>query len=384
MRKGCGPKARTLRYARRMRPLETIRILDMSRLLPGPFATMVLADLGATVDRLEAPDGDTAFPLLNRGKRTIKMDLKANGAAAAFIRLAGAYDVVFETFRPGVMDRLGIGHRTLGQAHPRLIICALTGYGQNSQRAARAGHDLNYVARAGLLGVNGPEGQPPQVPGVQIADIGGGLFAVIAILAALRERDRTGKGTVLDLALCEAAIPFATAALSGVMAGEREARGAGVLTGGIAPYNTYATSDGGFVALAALEPRFLRWFCEGAGIAFDEMALVPGPHQEALKRTYRALFATKTRDEWSRFAAEHDCCLELVLEPREIVDDADLRARGVWVDAAGERRLFRTPVTPRDEEPAAHRSGEHAHAILGDAGFLAHDIERLREGGIVQ
>jgi crotonobetainyl-CoA:carnitine CoA-transferase CaiB-like acyl-CoA transferase len=263
----------------------------------------------------------------------------------------------------------------------------LTGYGQSGSRAAKAGHDLNYIARAGLLGLMGPEDQTPRVPGFQVADIGGGLFAVIAILAALRERDKTGEGSVLDMALSEAAIPFATAALSSVLAGERVARGADVLTGGVAAYNTYATKDGGFVALAALEPKFLQRFCDGVGLACHAMALVPGAHQEDLKHEFRAVFAAKTRDEWARFGDQHDCCLEPVLAPAELLDDIDFRRSGVFFRGTTKDELesFRTPVTPRDVAlGTAPRRGEHAHAILGDAGFSADEVERLREAGIVR
>jgi crotonobetainyl-CoA:carnitine CoA-transferase CaiB-like acyl-CoA transferase len=284
------------------------------------------------------------------------------------------------------MERLGIGHRALCEAYPRLIVCALSGYGQNGARAGRAGHDLNYVARAGLLGLMGPEDQTPQVPGFQVADIGGGLFAVIAILAALRERDATGKGAVLDVALSEAALPFATAALVEALAGAHAPRGAGVLTGGIAAYNTYATSDGGFVALAALEGKFLQRFCAGAGIAFDPAALVPGSHQVALKRDFAAVFSQRTRDAWSRFAEQHDCCLEPVLEPGEWRSDAELASRGVrFAGATDQVPSFRTPVTPRDAPlGAVSVAGDDGEAVLGDAGFRADEITQLRAARIVR
>jgi alpha-methylacyl-CoA racemase len=371
-----------------MRPLEGIRVLDLSRLLPGPLATLVLADLGAEVDKVDEPEfgSSFSFDLLNRGKRSLAMNLKAKGAADAFKRLAVTYDVVLEQFRPGVMQRLGIGHPTLLEANPRLVVCALTGYGQNGPLSCKAGHDLNYLARAGVLGFMGPEDRPPQVPAFQLADVGGGLFAAVAILAALRERDRTGKGTFLDMALTEAVIPFATLSMSRVMSGDPPSRGADVLTGGIAAYNTYATKDGTFVALAALEPKFLERFCKGAGLAFDPMALVPGAHQPALKEQFAALFAGKTRAEWEQFSQERDCCLEPVLGPDELLGDEQLRARGVFVEAPGGTfHAYRTPVTPRDLEPQpAPRIGEHSDAILLDGGFAQDEIAALRDSGIVR
>jgi crotonobetainyl-CoA:carnitine CoA-transferase CaiB-like acyl-CoA transferase len=316
------------------------------------------------------------------------MNLKAPGAAEAFKRLASTYDVVFEQFRPGVMDRLGIGHRALSEASPRLIVCALTGYGQNGPLSSRAGHDLNYLARSGLLGLMGPEDRPPQVPSFQVADMGGGLFSVIAILAALRERDRTGKGTVLDIAMTEAAVPFATAALSQVFAGELPHRGAEVLTGGLAAYSTYATKDGGSMALAALEPKFFEKFCVAAGIDLDPMALLPGPHQRVLQAKLSLLFVQRTRDEWERFSETHDCCLEPVLAPADLLADPHLRARRVFVEVTSEGRTFheyRTPVTPMDFEPApAPRMGEHAGVILREAGFSEDEINRFRDGGVVR
>src|SRR5580704_6915913 len=198
-------------------PLAGIRVLDLSRLLPGPFASLVLADLGARVDKIEDPAGgdylrampplrgDTSsmFLALNRNKRSACLDLKMERGRAALLKLTARYDVLLEQFRPGVLDRLGLGHRTLLETNPRLIVCALTGYGQDGPLANRAGHDLNYLARAGVLGMQGPAGAPPQPPGFQLADVGGGLWCVVAILAALRERDRTGKGSVIDVAMSE-------------------------------------------------------------------------------------------------------------------------------------------------------------------------------------
>src|SRR5262249_25285442 len=180
--------------------------------------------------------------------------------------LLGTYDVLFEQFRPGVLGRLGIGHADLRAAHPRLVICALTGYGQTGALATRAGHDLNYLARAGVLGAQGPADGPPTVPGFQVADISGGMWCVIAILAALAERARTGEGQVLDIAMTDGVLGFATTALGAAMAGSPPARGGEALSGGIAPYNTYLSKDGHPITLAALEPKFWMTFCAAVGI----------------------------------------------------------------------------------------------------------------------
>ncbi len=384
-----------------MRPLEGVRVLDLSRLLPGPFATVVLADLGATVDKVEDPElGDymrhappqadgtsVAFHGLNRGKRSLVLNLKRERGARTFRRLAASYDVVVDQFRPGVMDRLGLSHAALLVEHPRLIICALTGYGQSGPLRDRAGHDLNYLARAGILGLMGPVDRPPQLPSFQLADIGGGLWSIIAILAALRERDRTGCGRVLDIAMTDSVIPFATVGLARLLGGEMPARGAEYLTGGVAGYNTYFTKDGGAVALGALEPKFLARFCAGAGLEFDPLAIVPGPHQAGLKARYAEVFATRTRTEWEEFGKLHDCCLEPVLRPDELLGDPQLAARGVFAQTeAGGTPLYeyRTPVTPGDLPLApSPKTGADTDSILKDAGFSAADIAELRAAGVV-
>jgi alpha-methylacyl-CoA racemase len=386
-----------------MQPLAGIRVLDLTRLLPGPFATLVLGDLGAQVDKIEdAGPGDytrlnapqvagmsAAFHALNRGKRSAVVDLKNPGGPAVLKRLARHYDVLFEQFRPGVLDRLGVGHAALTAANQRLIVCALTGYGQDGPMRDRAGHDLNYVARAGLLGIQGPEDAPPQIPAFQLADVSGGLWCVVGILAALRERERTGKGTVLDISMLESVIPFATITLSSLFAGGGELRrGAEILTGGIAPYQTYRTKDGEFMALGALEPKFFMSFCAAAGIEGDAMLVVPGAHQVELKRRFAEVFAGKTRAEWEAFAKQHDVCLEPVLRPDELRADPQLSARGAFFElstAGGAVGQYRTPVTPReiDAQPAP-RQGEHTDLVLREAGFSDQEIAELRASGAIR
>lgn len=382
-----------------MRPLQGTRILDLSRLLPGPFATLVLADLGATVDKLEDTGGgdylrhmpplaageSVAFQLLNRGKRSGVLDLKRPEAREAFKRLVAGYDVVFDQFRPGVLARLGLGHDALLALNPRLVICALTGYGQTGELSQRAGHDLNYLARSGILGAHGPAGGPPQVPGFQLADVSGGMWCVIAILAALAERARTGKGRVLDIAMTDGVLGYAMMAVGGALAGQEVKRGDEVLTGGIAPYNTYLAKDGHPITLAALEPKFWVAFCNGAGIEADMTALFPGPHQAALKEKLAAVFAGKTRDEWARFGAQHDCCVEPVTLPAEIEKDPHLASRDLFFrlpTPRGEVPQLRTPVTPHDGDfTPPPRAGEHTRAILREGGLTDAEIDALVQGG---
>jgi len=380
-------------------PLEGVRVLDLTRLLPGPFASLVLADLGARVDKVEdtgagdylrvAPPlvGDTSglFLALNRNKRSICLDLKKQSARAALLRMVDRYDVVFEQFRPGVLERLGLGHAALLARNPRLVVCALTGYGQDGPLAARAGHDLNYLGRAGVLGMQGPAGAPPQVPGFQLADVGGGLWSVIGILAALHERARTGKGSVVDVAMVEASMGFASTGFGQLFAGHAPSRGDEPLTGGLALYGTYATKDGKYVTLGALEPKFWMAFCAGVGLEADLSALVPGPHQQALRERLRGIFAARTRAEWEAFGREHDCCLEPVLEPGELRDDDHLRAREVFftMDSPwGPLDQLRTPLTPRGAEHAPPpRQGEHTDSILREAGLDDAAIAAMKAEG---
>ncbi len=385
-----------------MKPLDGVRVLDLSRLLPGPFGTLVLADLGAQVDKIEDPGaGDylrhfppqrggasVAYQLLNRGKRSAVVDLKKPAGRDALLRLLGRYDVLFEQFRPGVLDRLGMAHAALRERYPRLVICALTGYGQSGPLAGRAGHDLNYLARAGVLGAMGPAGAAPQVPGFQMADVSGGMWCVIAILAALRRRDATGRGEVCDIAMSDGVLGFASVSLAAALAGEGGARGDETLSGGIAPYNTYLAKDGAPMTLAALEPKFWATFCAGVGMPFDPLALVVGPHHAELKRRVAEVFAGRTRAEWQAFAEQHDCCVEPVLAPGELRDDAHARARGLTfeVDAAGERvPQFRTPVTDRDgpAAPAAANPGEHTRTIFVEAGFSGDEVDALYADGAI-
>lgn len=385
------------------RPLEGVRVLDLTRLLPGPFASLVFADLGARVDKVEDPaqgdylrhmppmagEASGAYFALNRDKRSLVLDLKKPSGVALLLRLVRGYDVLLEGFRPGVLQRLGCSHEALLEANPRLVVCAITGYGQDGPLAHRAGHDVNYLARAGVLGVTGPAAGPPAVSGVQMADIAGGaMWAVIGVLAALRQRDASGRGGVVDIAMCEGALPLAAFALGAVAAGEpAPPRGEFLLDGGIAPYNTYLSADGGAVSLGALEPKFLFAFARAAGLELDGDALRPGDHQPELRRRFAALFASRTRAEWQRFGEAHDCCVEPVLRPEELPCDPQHAARGVFFELRGEdgqaRTVFRTPVGAGAEVPhlASRAAGADARAILRDAGLSEADYDEARANG---
>lgn len=343
---------------------------------------MVLADLGAQVDKVEDTgagdylrimpphiDGRNAiFDNLNRNKRSLVLDLKKPLAQAAARQLLAGYDVLVETFRPGVMKRFGLDYETLAPMFPRLVYCSLTGYGGTGPLAERAGHDLNYQARAGVLGMTGPVEGPPQMPGAQVADLAGAQSAVAAIAAALFARTRTGAGRQIDIGLCESAAVYAMFGFGCELAGMKSGQGQGVLMGAIAPYHTYRTSDGRAVVLAALEPKFWIAFCAATGLQPEMEALVPGPHQAALKARLEALFASRTRQEWAALGAQHDCCLEPVVEPDELALDEQLVARGVVArDSRGALHL-RSSMARDCELGVGPQQGQHSREILREAG----------------
>lgn len=384
------------------RPLSGLRVLDTSRLLPGPYATMILADLGASVDKLEdtgpgdflritqplVDDGMGAlFHIVNRGKRSLAIDLKSDEGKKAFLELVAKYDVLLESNRPGVMDRLGLGYDVLSQVNPGLVVCAITGYGQTGPMKDRAGHDLNYIARAGVLGSTGPADGPPQMPGVQVADVTGGLYAVIGILAAIEGRRKTGKGRFVDISMAEAALSVAVVPYGTLEGGFDIPRGADSLAGGIAPYNTYTTKDGGSMTLGALEPKFWKNFCEAVGIPFDMKGVFPGAHQAGLKAQLREIFAGKTLEEWKAIAVATDCCLEPVLSAKECREDPMHLERGVFTEGRTQGgkpvSLVRTPVA-MPAEGAAPRQGQDTDQILRDAGLDDARIAALRAAGVIK
>ena len=365
--------------------LRGIRVLDLSRLLPGPFLTMILADLGADVVKVEEPRrgdymrdfpprGDGAsgrYLSVNRNKRSVTMDLKDEGERERFLRMTERADVVVESFRPGVMDRLGVGYEALNERNERIILCSISGYGQNGPYRDRAGHDINYLALAGVLAMSGQDsGGPPALAGVQIADLGGGaMWGAIAILSALIDRDRTGRGTHLDISMTEGALAM-LASEFGIVDAEPSppTRGTGLLNGGAARYGVYETSDGKYLSVGALEPQFLGRLAAAAGLE-----LQPGAEGDAdLRRQLTRVIATRTRDEWARALDEHDCCCEPVLEMDEVPGHALHRERGVFFeipdeDAPGTLQV-RTPLGMPEGRRRAPKLGEHNVEVFQEYG----------------
>lgn len=384
-------------------PLTGLKVLDLSRLLPGPYASLVLADLGATVDKVEEPDGgdyirqmpplhgdeSALFYGLNRNKRSLTLNLKSPEGREALKRLVRGYDVLLESFRPGVMDKLGVGQAALREENPRLIYCAISGYGQTGPDRLKAGHDINYAARAGVLGYGGEAGGAPAFPGVQLGDIGGGsLFALVGILAALHERERTGQGRFVDVSMTDGSLAFLHMHLAARLAmGEEGAplrRGRETLNGGYACYGLYRTKDDRWLSVGSLEPKFLAGLCERLGRP-DLMpdAYDTGEAGQRVKAEFARLFAEHPLAHWVERFKDADLCIEPVLEGDEVLRDPQLQARGLFVEAEDAQRGRRvthllTPLrmgdTPLRPPPAL---GQHSREILTEAGFSPEELARL-------
>jgi alpha-methylacyl-CoA racemase len=385
-------------------PLEGVRVLDLTRLLPGGYATQTLADLGADVLKIEEPGpGDyarvtppyargegQAFLAVNRNKRSAALNLKHPAGRAALLRLVESADVLVESFRPGVMARLDLAYETLRERNPRLIVCAITGYGQEGPYSQRAGHDLNYIGYAGLLAHLTRAGQPPTMPGAQFADIGGGgLMAVVGILAALVGRAATGQGRIVDVSMLDGALGLLPLLASNTLAGVAEPQPEEFyLSGALPGYNVYETADGRYVTLGALEPKFWAEFCRRVGRPDLIARHIPtSPEDRAATMSELAgLFRTKTRDAWVAELGEADVCLGPVNTLEEALADPQVQARGVtfpaeYGDGDTEARALRTtplisdaPVEMRLGMP---RLGEHTAEALAAAGFAPEEIAAL-------
>ena len=360
------------------RPLAGVRVVDLSRLLPGAFATQMLAELGAEVIKVEEPTGGDPMRhlppllngrgiydlLLNRGKKSVALDLKDPADAGVLDRLIATADVVVESFRPRTAKRLNVSAAQLRTRYPRLVHCSITGYGQSGPYAERPGHDLNYVALSGLLAADRPD--PTQLPRMFIADVGGGaMTSVIGILAALFGRTRHGEGATLDISMHEAMLYWVMlpAARDLVDHGSR-AEGELPTFGAHASYNVYQTADDRLIALGALERKFWVAFCEGVGRAdLAARHATDAADQGVLIEEMRALFATRTRDEWLALLADRDVCLTPVNSPAEALADAHVAERGVVQRAAG-MRVVRPPFLRQvpDLGPPPE-VGEHTHQV---------------------
>ncbi len=373
--------------------LRGIRVLDVSRLLPGPFLTMVLADMGADVVKVEDPrvgDYMRAFPpakggmsggflAVNRGKRSAAFDLKAPAGRDAFLKMAARADVVVESFRPGVMAKLGLGYDALERVNPKIVVCSISGYGQTGPYVDRAGHDIDYIALAGVLAMGGTANGAPAMPGVQIADLAGGaLWSATAILGALVGRERTGKGAHLDISMTEGALALLAHQVGNLELGAHPTRGKEMLNGGAACYNVYRAKDDRYLAVGALEPKFYLALNAGLGRPGNVGEIIGTPEQQAKTRAeIAAIFATKTSAEWLEILAKHDCCVELVLEPDELPAHPLHRARDVFFELEGAVMQVRTPVGRPEAPRPPPRHGEHTREVLAEYGFSDAEIAAI-------
>ncbi|MDN2582668.1 CaiB/BaiF CoA-transferase family protein [Aquibium sp. ELW1220] len=390
------------------RALEGLVVLDLTRLLPGAFCSQILADMGAEVVKIETPDGGDynrswepkakeesgSFLLLNRNKKSLTLNLKAEAGKAVFRRLAAAADVVLEGYRPGVMERLGLSYETLRQDNPGLVYCAISGFGQDGPMRLSSGHDLNYLAIAGALPLFARPGEGPSVPGLSIADVGGGsLMATTGILAALRSRDATGQGQFVDISMTDGTVAWLALHGADYLFGGIEPRGGERPFIGQAPcYAVYLCADGRHVALGALEAHFWDRFCALADVPADLRTHYPaGEEADRQRAAVARIMLGRSRDEWVALAEAADIPLSPVnsmaeafrhpqLVHRRMLQEIDHPVEGRVPQLGFPIKLSETPCDMRAPPP---RLGEHSEAVLAAAGYSTEEIMALREGGAI-
>ena len=383
--------------------LEGIRVLDLSRMLPGPYCSMMLADLGAEVIKVEEPvvgdptrrsppiiSGKSApFNQVNRNKKSIAIHLKNVEGREVFLKLASTADCVLEQFRPGVVDRLGINYATLAEINPRIVYCSLTGFGQDGPHRERSGHDLNYLALSGVLGLTTDVSGRPVIPGVQVADLAGGMIAGFAILAALLARERTGRGQYVDVSMFDVMLSMLPIPAAHHFAGATiPVGGKYVLSGAYPFYNVYETGDEKFMTLGALEPKFWANFCRKVGRGdlvsrqFDS-----GERREDLFTELRAIFKSKSQSDWVEFIRDADCCCEPVLSMVEAFEHVQTRAREMIRQSSGITDQlgfsYKLSETPPREASTAPDLGAHTEELLAAIGITEDERKRLKAAKVV-
>lgn len=397
-------------------PLEGIKVLDLTRLAPGPYCTMILADLGADVLKIEEPGPPTGrraeqaaganpdaprpmgqsspYNAMNRNKKSMGLNLKNEDARKIFHKLAETTDVVVEEFRPGVTKRLGIDYDTLSKINPRIIYCAVTGYGQDGPYRDLVGHDINYISHAGALGIIGPEDGPPSIPHNILADFaGGGMHGAVGVLAALMARERTGRGQIVDIAMADGVVSLQVALFSMHYAGKGTARRGGTMLSGKSPfYNVYQTKDGKYLSIGSIEPWFFANLCKALGheefIAHEHTSEKYPEMQKAFAETFK----TKNRDEWFDILSQTDICVGRIYDYEEVENDPQLKHRKMIIEidhpTEGKIKQVGIPMklseTPGTVRFLAPQLGEHTDETLGGLGYSEKDIERLRGEGAIK
>jgi alpha-methylacyl-CoA racemase len=389
-------------------PLSSLKILDFSTLLPGPFASLLLADMGAEVLRVESPsrmdlvrvlpphDGgvSASHAYLNRNKRSIALDLKRAEAVEMVKQLVGEYDIVLEQFRPGVMDKLGVGYAALKAVNPRLIYVSITGYGQTGPYKDRAGHDINYLALAGLASYSGRRASGPLPLGVQLADIAGGsLHGVMGLLAAVIQRQVTGQGQQVDVSMTDCAFSLHGMAGAGYLAAGVEPQMENQVLNGGSFYDYYRTRDGRWLSIGSLEPQFMQQFCAVIGRPeLAERGLSADPaEQRALKREIEVEIARRDFAEWNRLFAAEDACVEPMLNLSEAVEHPQLKARQLVTevprDDAPPQKQIACPIKFSGGLPAPRHIGAalgaHTDQVLSELGYSPERIAELRASNVI-
>lgn len=389
-----------------MKPLQGIRILDLSRLLPGPYCTMLLADLGADVVKIETPglgdymrlippfitnteNGETVgapYLMVNRNKKSVALNFRNPRGKQVLLQLARTADVLLETFRPGAAARWGIGYDALREINPCLVYCSLSGYGQSGPYRDRAGHDLNYLALTGLLAANGVPGGPPIPPSVQVADLGGGMLAAIGILAALIGRDKSGVGQYLDMSLFDAVLSWAgTMVAATFAAGGKVDRGKMQLNGGMACYNVYETFDGKYITLGAIEPHFWSAICKVLGRAdLDSRAYDSDAIPEVA-----AIIKTRSLAEWLEHFKSVDACIEPVQDFSAIFENPQIKHRGLIaeMDIPGIGKIPQVGsvfVFAESRASPPPQLGEHTRTVLSSLGLGDEEMQDLARAGVIK
>lgn len=393
---------------KRTGPLEGVQIIDFTRLLPGPLATMMLADMGADVIKVEDPDspdyvrsfeplidGTSAFYYaLNRNKRSLAINTLSPEGRSAIHELAKNADVLIEQYRPGVMKKFGMDYETLSAINPRLIYISITGYGQDSSMSQAAGHDINYIAMAGALGITGDEHGEPVIPGFQLADIAGGSYMTMnAVTAALYKREKTNKGDYIDIAMTDSVLPFiALPFAEQQMTQTNHSRGKFQLSGGQANYNIYKCSDGKYLALGSLEPKFWNAVCNRLGKPeWQEKIIGDETTQTVIRKELKEIFIQKTRSEWLDFFSKDDICLTPINDLSEVSDDKYLNERNLFVNfQLGDTQIKTIGQPIRFASGAdtnnwiAPQLGEDSYAILKELNLTDEKIGQLIDQNIVK